>query len=256
MLGDSSMDTVDHRLGLARQMCDAKRSLPAFDTRPRGIDDITHGLLLSELHNRISCKVEKLFMLNSLRRSFEVKGQNLQLPFYRHGRGRIANRLVAGLILQIAGNGNSPLLRKDRTESICSARRRYREILGNAKLSLEDRYMFLDGFQVQYFRARVNDRLQFDSWKLLQGELNRFITLHSRRIDMYTRGKFDFGNQTDPATWYDAAIGLCKGKLEMGRFDVLSHFRAQLREEFRNDIICRESVRVLRCEILFANNPA
>ena len=71
-------------LGLARQMCDAKRSLPAFDTRPRGIDDITHGLLLSELHNRISCKVEKLFMLNSLRRSFEVKGQNLQLPFYRH----------------------------------------------------------------------------------------------------------------------------------------------------------------------------
>ena len=73
---------------------------------------------------------------------------------------------------------------------------------------------------------------------------------------MYTHGKFDFGNETDPATWYDTAIGLCKGKLEMRRFDVLSHLRAQLREEFRNDIICRESVRVLRREILFANNPA
>jgi len=100
---------------------------------------------------------------NSLGRSSEVKRKNLQLPSYRYRRGRIANRLVAGLILQIAGDGNSPLLRKGRTESICSARRRYREILGNAKLSLEDRYMFLDGFQVQYFRARVNDRLQFDS---------------------------------------------------------------------------------------------
>ena len=107
-------------------------------------------------------------MLNSLGRSSEVKRKNLQLPSYRYRRGRIANPLVAGLILQIAGDGNSPLLRKDRTESICSARRRYREILSNAKLSLEDRYMFLDGFQVQYFRARVNDRLQFDSWKPLQ----------------------------------------------------------------------------------------
>ena len=118
VLGDGPMDTVDHRLGLAWQMCDTKGSLPAFDSRLRGIDDITHGLLLSELHNRISCKVEKLFMLNSLRRSFEVKGQNLQLPFYRHGRGRIANRLVARLILQITGNGNSPLLRKDRADRI------------------------------------------------------------------------------------------------------------------------------------------
>jgi hypothetical protein len=43
------MNAVDHRLGLAWQMCDAKRSLPAFDTGPRGIDDIAHGLLLSEL---------------------------------------------------------------------------------------------------------------------------------------------------------------------------------------------------------------
>jgi len=40
---------------------------------------------------------------------------------------------------------------------------------------------------------------------------------------VYTRGKFDFGNHTDPATWYDTALGLCKGKLETRRFDVLSH---------------------------------
>src|SRR6266481_8367595 len=160
----------------------------------------------SELHNRISCKVEKLFMLNSLRRSFEVKGQNLQLPFYRHGRGRIANRLVARLILQITGNGNSPLLRKDRSDRIGSLRRRYREILADPKLSLENRDVLLDGFQVQYFRVRVNDRLEFDPWKPLQGELNWLITLHFGRIDVHIRRELDFGNQTDPATGYDAAI--------------------------------------------------
>src|SRR6202040_314300 len=159
VLGDGPMNAVDHRLGLAWQMCDAKRSLPAFDTRPRGIDDITHGLLLSEPHNRISCKVEKLFMLNSLRRSFQVKRENLQLPSYRHRRGRIANPLVAGLIPQIAGDGDSPLLGQHRAQAIGNARWRHGEILADAKFSLEDRYMFLDGFQVQYFRVWVNDRL-------------------------------------------------------------------------------------------------
>src|SRR5713226_6914868 len=96
-----------------------------------------------------------------------------------------------------------------------------------------------NGFQVQYFRVRVNDRLEFDPWKPLQGELNRLITLHFGRIDVHIRRELDFGNQTDPATWYDTAIGLCKGKLEMRCFDVLSHVRAQLREESCNDIIRR-----------------
>src|SRR6266478_5384514 len=162
-----------------------------------------------------AAELEDLFMLNILWRSFEVEGENLQLPFYRNRRWRITNGLVASLILQIADDGNSPLLRKDRTESICSAGRRHREVLADAKLSLEDRDMFLDGFQVEDFRVRVNDRLEFDSWKPLQGELNRLITLHAGRIDVYIGRKLDFGNQTDPATWYDTAIGLCKGKLEM-----------------------------------------
>ena len=85
MLGNGTVDAVNHWLGLARQMCDAKRSLPAFDTGPRGIDDITHGLLLSELDKvESAAKLETLFVLNGLRRSFQVKGEYLQLPFYRH----------------------------------------------------------------------------------------------------------------------------------------------------------------------------
>src|SRR6267142_1422494 len=107
-----------------------------------------------------AAELEKLFMLNGLRRSLEVKGENLQLPFYRHGRGRKANRLVAGLIPQIAGDENSSLLGKQGADRIGSLRGRYREILGNAKLSLEDRDMFLDGFEVEHFRVRVNDRLE------------------------------------------------------------------------------------------------
>src|SRR6266850_251377 len=114
-----------------------------------------------------AAELEKLFMLNGLRRSFEVKGENLQLPFYRHGRGRKANRPVTGLILQITGDNNSSLLGKQRADRIGSLRRRYCKILRDAKFSLEDRDMFLDGFQVQDFRVRVNDRLEFDSWKPL-----------------------------------------------------------------------------------------
>src|ERR1700741_937529 len=111
VLGDGPMNAVNHWLRLALQMCDAKGSLPTFDPGPRGIDDITHGLLLSELDKVESApKLETLFVLNGLRRSFQVKGENLQLPAYRHRRGRIANSLVAGLIPQIAGDGDSPIL--------------------------------------------------------------------------------------------------------------------------------------------------
>src|SRR5258708_23799380 len=121
---------------------------------------------------------------------------------------------------------------KDSADGVRSFRRNYREILSDEKCSLEDGDMFLDGFQVERFGAGVNDGLEFDSWNLLQPELNRLVTLHSGRIDVYIRRKFDFSNQTDPATWYDAAIGLRKRELEMRRFDVLGHLRAQLREEF------------------------
>src|ERR1700739_3769189 len=177
---------------------------------------------------------EELLMPNSLRGSFQVEGEYLQFPFYGHRSGRIAYPLVAGLIPQIAGDGDSPLLGKHRAQTIGNARWRHGEILADPKLSLEDRDMFLDCFQVEYFRARVNDRLEFDSWTPLQDELNRLIALHPGRIDVHIGRKLDFGNQADSATWYDTAIGLCKGKLEVRRRDILRHLRAQLREEFRN----------------------
>src|SRR5260370_26719463 len=130
-------------------------------------------------------------------------------------------------------------MRKQRADCIRSSRRNYREILRDTELRFEDRDMFLDRFQVERFRARVNGRLEFDSWNRLQGELNRLITLHCGRIDVNIRRKLDFGNQTDPTTRYDAAIRLCKSELEMGRFDILGHLRAQLRKEFCNDIVRR-----------------
>jgi hypothetical protein len=46
VLGNGPVDTVDYRLGLARQMRDAKRPLPALDARFGNINDITHDFLL------------------------------------------------------------------------------------------------------------------------------------------------------------------------------------------------------------------
>ena len=52
---------------------------------------------------------------------------------------------------------------KDSADSVRSFRRNHREILGDAKLTLEDRDLFLDGLEVECFGARVNDGLEFDS---------------------------------------------------------------------------------------------
>src|SRR5260370_34656544 len=54
VLSDGPMDAEDHRLGLAWQMCDAKRALLSFDARLRDINDTTHSFLLSTLKNRLS----------------------------------------------------------------------------------------------------------------------------------------------------------------------------------------------------------
>jgi hypothetical protein len=96
VLGDRPVDAEDYRLGLAWQISDAKGSLPALDTRFRNVNDITHDFVLPE--ESIRSNSEWLFVPDSLRRSFEVEGNYLQLPFERHRRRRIANRLVAGLV--------------------------------------------------------------------------------------------------------------------------------------------------------------
>src|SRR5258707_14985341 len=102
---------------------------------------------------------------------------------------------------------------KHRADGVRSFGRNYREVLSDAKFSFEDRDMFLDGFQVERFGAGVNDGLEFDSGNVLQRELNRLVTLHSGRIDVDVRRKYDFGDQTDPAARYSAAIRLFKSEL-------------------------------------------
>src|SRR5229473_732058 len=90
----------------------------------------------------------------------------------------------------------------------------------------------------------------------MQCELNRLVALNSRGIDVDIWRKLDFSNQANPATGDHSAIGLCKGQPKMRRFDILAHFLGQFRENPSNDIVRRESVRVLGFEILFANNAA
>src|SRR5258705_2181633 len=97
---------------------------------------------------------------------------------------------------------------KHRADGVRSFGRNYREVLSDAKFSFEDGDVFLDGFQVERFGAGVNDGLEFDSWNLLQRELNRLVPLHSAGIDVYVRREFDFVNQSCPATTYSIAIRL------------------------------------------------
>jgi hypothetical protein len=55
--------------------------------------------------------------------------------------------------------------------------------LRDAKLSLKDRHLFADSFQVEDLGLWVGGRCKFEPWPL-QCELNRLVTLHSRRVHM------------------------------------------------------------------------
>src|SRR6201987_2847335 len=115
---------------------------------------------------------QMLLVPNCVRRSLKVQGEDLQTPRHRHGRGRIANRLVASLILQLSGNGGLLPSRNERADDIGSWREFDRDVLGDTKLSFKNRHVFLDSFQIEVLRDRVTHRFQFDPWYFVQYELN------------------------------------------------------------------------------------
>jgi hypothetical protein len=59
---------------------------------------------------------------------------------------------------------------KDSADGVRSFRRNYREVLSDAKFSLEDRDLFLDGLELECSGAAVNNGLEFDSSNVLQRE--------------------------------------------------------------------------------------
>src|SRR5277367_1844085 len=128
-----------------------------------------------------------LLVLDSPRGPLEFQGKNLQQPTHGHRGWRVANRLVTGLILQLSRNGNCPLRGSQGAHGICRLGGGYGKILRDAELSLENRDIFPNGCQVQHFCAGVSHRLQFDSWGIQQGELNRLVTLDPRSVDVYIR---------------------------------------------------------------------
>src|SRR3989442_2107288 len=96
VLCDGPMDAEDHWLGFAWQMCNTKRPLSAFNARFGNINNITHSFFSVRRIDSIELTI--LLVLNGLRRWLQVEGEYPQLPFHRHRRRRIANRLVTSLI--------------------------------------------------------------------------------------------------------------------------------------------------------------
>jgi len=184
----------------------------------------------------------------------EVEGLNLQLPFYRHRGWRIADRLIAGLILQLPGNRNRFPRPELCAEAITRFRERYRDILRDPEPAFKHWDLLLDRLQVKDLGTRVIHGCSFDSPGGVQDKLDRFVPRHSWRINVDTRWKLDFSRQGDPAAGGHGAIGLCQGESKMRRLDILAHFLGEFGEELSNDIVRREAVRVLDLEIRAANN--
>jgi len=83
----------------------------------------------------------------------------------------------------------SVLSKGDDAERLCAAVG-FEDFFEEYKLKM----MLGDTSQLRVKLKEDSDGLEFDSWNLLQGELDRLVTLHSGRIDMYVGRKFDFGN--------------------------------------------------------------
>src|SRR6266852_1615079 len=144
--------------------------------------------------------------------------------------------------------------REERPDAISGFRERYRDILRDPELAFEHRDLLLDRLQVKDLGAWVIHRCWFDSPGRVQDKLNRLVPRHSWGIHVDTRWKLDFSGQSDPAAGGHGAIGLCQGESKMRRLDILAHFLGEFGEEFSNDIVRREAVRVLDLEIRAANN--
>src|SRR5260370_32152367 len=83
--------------------------------------------------------IKSSFVLYRLGRTLPVDGQHLQLPRNRNGRWRVAYRLVACLILELAGKGDGVPRSGQCAKQIW--RGRNRDILSDPELSLVDRYL-------------------------------------------------------------------------------------------------------------------
>src|SRR4029077_17231233 len=157
-------------------------------------------------------------------------------------------------ILQLSCDRNRLARREYRADAISRFRGSYRDILRDTELALEHPLFFLDRLQVKDRRCRVNRRCGLDSSGWVQDKLNRLVARHSGRIDVDTWWKLDLSGQGDAAPRDHGAIGLRQGEPKMRRSDILAHFFGQFREKLPNDVVRRESIRVLGLKILVTDD--
>jgi len=117
MLGDGAVDAEYYRHGFAGRS--AMRRGPSRRYMGFEMYNLVHDALL--LRPKSLCSLVRIsIMLNRLGNRFLGQGRTRKLPFYRHRCWRIANRLVAGFVLQLSDNQTVFLVEKQRLGSILS----------------------------------------------------------------------------------------------------------------------------------------
>src|SRR5262249_44610920 len=166
--------------------------------------------------------------LNILGRSLAIQRQDPEFPLNGSRGWRVANLLVACLILELA---------MDRDRLSFLAQRAYElrggsqlSFLCNAERSLEDRYSLLNGWEVESLRSGVGYRQQLDLRSWLDRQADRPIASHSRGIHMNILGKPHFHREADAVPGKRSAIGLLDGQAQMRRLDGVGDFFSQFRK--------------------------
>ena len=109
-----------------------------------------------------------------------IERENLQLPLDRDGSGNETSGLVAGLILQFAGNREEFAFLWQRSPKFGTGIDSY--VLTDAEGAFIDRDFFLDSGQIESLRRGIDFRFQFQPGDRFENQLDGFVTLGAGRV--------------------------------------------------------------------------
>jgi hypothetical protein len=108
---------------------------------------------------RRESRVAGLFVADGGRGARAVERQDFYLPFDAKRSGRKAGGFVAGLVFELAGQGEEFSFFAERAPEFGASA--HLQILADAEVAFEDGNGFFDGGKIERFRLRIDGRFYF-----------------------------------------------------------------------------------------------
>src|ERR1700676_216934 len=138
--------------------------------------------------------------------------------------GNVADGFVAGLIFELAGDGESFAVFGERAPEFGAGADA--DILGDAEGAFEDGDLLFDRGQIKSFGRRINRGLEFELRDGFHHQLDGLVTLRAGGVDVDIRRETNFGNERDARAGNAGEIGLFESELQMRGFERCGDFLA------------------------------